>query len=91
MTAMAATRIPGTPDPWWEASALNAIETLAKTGKPFTAAHLTDLGVTDPDHPCRWGSVFAKAKALGLIRRNGFTRSRRAGRNGGYCLTWIGV
>ena len=82
--------IPGTPDPHWEAGALKAIETLANTGRPFTAADLTDMGVSEPDHPCRWGSVMAKAKALKLIRRAGFTTSRRAGRNAGYCAIWTG-
>lgn len=88
MTTAAVTRIPGTPDPYWEAGAIKAIETLAKQGRSFTAADLTDLGVDSPDHPNRWGSVFAKAKALGLIRKVGYTASRRAGRAGGVCAVW---
>lgn len=88
MTTTVSTSIPGTPDPHWEAGAIKAIETLANTGRPFTAADLTDLGVSEPDHPCRWGSVFAKAKALGLIRKTGYGPSRRAGRSGGVCATW---
>lgn len=91
MTTATETRIPGTPDPWWEAGAMKAIETLASTGRLFTAADLTDLGVDDPDHPCRWGSVFAKAKQLGLIKKAGYGPSRRAGRSGGVCARWVGA
>lgn len=88
MTAETAeTRIPGSPDPWWESSALTAIAALAKTGRPFTAA---DLEVDAPDHPCRWGSAFAKAKQLGLVRKVGYTASRRTGRKGGVCAQWQG-
>ncbi len=76
-------------DGWWEAGA--SIETLAKTGRTFTAADLTDLGVAAPDHPCRWGSVMAKAKAQGLIVKAGYGPSRRGGRNGGVCAIWTGA
>lgn len=85
------TRIPGSPDLWWEAGAMKAIETLARTGRQFTAADLTDHGVSEPDHSCRWGSVFAKAKALGLIRKVGYRPSRRAGRNYGVTAVWVGT
>lgn len=83
--------IPGTVDPWWETTALAAIETLARTGHPFTTSDLTELGVVDPDHPCRWGSIIAKAKTLGIIQRVGYGTSRRAGRNAGYCSIWTGT
>lgn len=85
------TTIPGNTDPWWEDGALKAIQTLAATGRNFTAADLTDLGVTDPDHPCRWGSVMAKAKTLGIIVRVGYGPARRTGRNGGVAAIWKGV
>jgi len=78
------------PDGWWMAGALTAIETLAKTGRQFTAADLVDMGVAEPDHPNHWGSLLAKAKSQGLIRRVGYGTSRRAGRNGGVCATWQG-
>lgn len=83
--------IPGNNDTWWQAGALKAIMSLAATGKPFTAADLEDLGVGQPDHSCRWGSVFAEAKALGLIRRVGYTASRRPSRSGGVCAVWQGA
>ena len=61
--------IPGTPDPTWESVALSAIGTLAQQGRPFTAWDVATLIHHEPDHPNRWGSVLAKAKAIGLIRR----------------------
>lgn len=80
--------IRGHPDPAWETNALLAIETLAATGTPFTAADLTLLGIDDPDHPCRWGSVMAKAKTLGLIERVGYGPSPRHSRSGGVTAIW---
>lgn len=88
---MVETTIPGNTDGWWESCALAAIETLAKSGRVFTAADLADLGVDTPDHPCRWGSVFAKAKAAGTIVRVGYAPSRTAGRRGGVCAMWFGA
>lgn len=87
---MTTTGIPGTPDPWWESGALTAIEALAKSGQPFTAADLDALGVGQPDHPCRWGSVFAKAKQLGIVRKIGYSASRRPSRSKGVCAVWTG-
>ena len=83
--------IPGNPDMWWEAGALKAVKALASTGRSFTAADLTDMGVADPDHPNRWGSLFAKAKTLGLIRKVGYEPSRRPGRDKGVCAVWVGA
>lgn len=85
------TPIPGNTDPWWEAGALKAIETLATTGRNFTAADLTDLGVAEPDHSCRWGSLFAAAKRCGIVVRVGYAPARRAGRNGGVAAIWKGA
>lgn len=77
--------LPG--DGWWEDGALRAVETLAATGRVFTAADVAEL-IPEPDHPCRWGSLFAKAQTLKLIESAGITRSRRRSRNGGYCQQW---
>lgn len=79
--------VPGNPDLWWEDGALRAIEHLAATVTSFTAYDLIGL-VDEPDHSCRWGSVFAKAKALGIIQRIGYTSSRRPGRSSGVCGVW---
>ena len=75
-------------DPWWESTALSAIEHLAANGQQFTAADLTDLGVPEPDHPARWGSVIAKAKALKIIEKAGYTTARRPSRNAGVTAVW---
>ena len=83
--------IPGTPDPTWESVALSAIGTLAQQGRPFTAWDVATLIHHEPDHPNRWGSVLAKAKAIGLIRRIGYTQSRRPGRDRGVCAVWGGM
>ena len=83
--------IPGNKDPWWHAGAMKAIQQLAATGHNFTAADLTDMGVAEPDHPCRWGSLFASAKATGVIVRVGYAPARRAGRNGGVAAIWKGA
>ena len=90
MTAQIQTGIPGNPDPWWQDSALRAIDHLAASGVEFTAADLDDLGVPQPDHPCRWGAVFSAAKSEGVIHRIGYRSSRRPGRNRGVCAVWIG-
>lgn len=78
-------------DGWWLSTARAALETLARTGLPFTANDLTELGVTDPDTPARWGSLFAAAKHGGLIRPIGYTPSPRPSRSGGVCREWVGV
>lgn len=78
-------------DEWWEDGALRALRALAATGEPFTAPDVLDRGVAEPDHPCRWGSLIAKAKQLGIIVKVGYGISRRTGRNGGVCAIWRGV
>ena len=87
-TAASLHTILGNADPSWESTALAAIETLAASGRSFTAADLAGLGVVDPDHPCRWGSVMAKAKKLGLVRRIGYRPSPRPSRSAGVCAVW---
>lgn len=80
--------IKGNSDPMWETNALLAIDTLAKIGRPFTAYDVAVVMESEPDHPCRWGSVFAKAKATKLIRKVGYSASHRPGRDGGVCAAW---
>lgn len=75
----------------WLSCAEAALSVLIRRGKPFTAADLTDLGVPDPDHSCRWGSLLAAAKARGDILPLGIAISRRPGRNSGYCRQWLGI
>ena len=80
--------VPGAPDPWHADGALRAIEHLAALGRSFDAFDVATLMGSEPDHPNHWGSVFAKAKALGLIRKVGYAPSRRPGRVGGVCAVW---
>ena len=75
----------------WRSCAEAALAVLIRSGRPFTAADLTELGVPDPDHSCRWGSLFAAAKARGDVLPLGVTISRRPGRNSGYCRQWLGI
>lgn len=70
---------------------MRAIEQLAKTGRRFQAVDVTDLGVGEPDHPNHWGSVFAKAKALGVIEKDGYAQTRRPGRNKSVSAVWRGT
>lgn len=80
----------GNPDPWWMSCALSAIGVLAAGGRQFTAADVGEL-VEPPDHPCRWGSAFARAKALRLIEKVGYRPSPRPTRDGGVCAVWVGT
>lgn len=80
--------IRGNPCPWWESLALGAIRHLAESGRPFQAHDLDELGVPAPDHPNRYGSVFAKAKRAGLIRKVGYAPSKRPRRDGGVSAVW---
>lgn len=75
----------------WLSCAEQALAVLIRRGRPFTASDLTELGVPDPDHSSRWGSLFAAAKARGDILPLGYGISRRPGRNSGYCRTWLGI
>ena len=78
-------------DPWWRSGADSAVETLARTRRPFTVDDVRDLGVNDPDHPNRWGGLFGAHSKRGLIRRTGRTLpSRHPERNGSRVPEWIG-
>lgn len=75
----------------WRDCAERAVRHLASVGAEFTADDLTEMGVPDPDHPSRWGSLFAALKAEGLIVVAGYKASTRKSRNGGVCRSWIGA
>lgn len=75
----------------WRDCAERAARHLAVTGSDFTADSLTDLGVPDPDHSCRWGSLFAALKREGVITPVGYAPSTRESRNGGVCRVWRGT
>jgi len=77
-------------DEWWTSVAMRAMRWLADNGQPFECYDLTELGVPDPDHANRWGALFRSAHTAGLIESHGYTTSRRPGRAGGLCRTWVG-
>lgn len=58
-------------DAWWWQPAMTAMRSLAGAGTTFTAEHLGMLGVTEPDDPCRVGSLFSAAYRTGLIEPSG--------------------
>lgn len=78
-------------EPSWLDCAWRAMRQLAAEGRDFTANDLTEMGVPDPDHSGRWGSLFAAAKAEGLIVPVGYQASRRRSRQGGVCRVWRGA
>jgi len=79
-------------DDWWRSEAMAAIKALAKTGRTFEAFDLVeDLGLAEPDHPCRWGGLFGAAARAGLIVSVGAKPSRRPTAAGHLCRTWRGA
>lgn len=72
---------------WWWSPAMAAVEYLADTGHRFTADHLRDLGVMDPDLDQRWGAPFATAARANVIEMAGTC----IGRRGRPIRVWIGV
>lgn len=78
-------------DAWWHSVAHRAVAWWAASGRPFDAYDVTLLGVPDPDHPARWGALFAACRAEGLITAIGYRASRRPSRSGGVCRVWVGV
>lgn len=52
-------------DPNWKATALQAIEHLANSGRVFTAFDLVELGVPEPTHANHWGAAFNLARRRG--------------------------
>lgn len=73
----------------WEADAQDALEKVARLGKPFDAFSLSEVAeLRDPPHPNQWGPLFRNAYKDGLIRPVGYHQSRRPGRSGGACRVW---
>jgi hypothetical protein len=78
-------------DDWWMAGCLEAIRTLAATGRPFQAYDLLALGLAEPERSSWWGCAFKRAKAEGVIRRAGYAPSRRPTVRGSACAEWVGA
>ncbi len=75
----------------WKAQALQAIATLAATGRRFQAHDLVRRGVPEPDHPNRWGAVFNLARRRGLITWAGYAPSNRPATKRSILRIWRGT
>ena len=78
-------------DEWWKSCADRAIDTLAATGRPFTADDIRDMGVPDPTSPRAWGARFLTASRQGRIVRVGYVPSRRASVHAHPIAQWRGA
>lgn len=78
-------------DEWWKSTAMQAVEDLAATGRPFEAYDVTELGVVDPPCSSHWGSLFHRAHSRGLIEIAGYGQSRRPSRAHGLTRLWVGT
>jgi len=74
-------------DSWWWSCASAAVETLARTGRPFTVEMLGELGVPQPDAPCRPGALISAAYRSGVIEPAGAV----IGHDGRPRRAWVGV
>jgi hypothetical protein len=77
-------------DSWWRETADRAVRQLASEGREFDVDDVRGLGVGEPDHPARWGSVFVAAAHAGLIEAVGARRSTRQARRGSLLRVWRG-
>lgn len=78
-------------DEWWRDGARRAVHALARTGREFTADDVRDFGVSEPDHPNRWGSLFLAASREGVIECVGARKSTRGPRHASLTRVWRGV
>jgi hypothetical protein len=81
------------PDGWWSDGARRALQVLAVDRGIFSADDLfaPPFALPDPPHPSHVGSLFAAARAEGIIRPVGFAASKRRSRNGGALRLWRGT
>lgn len=78
-------------DWWWRDCAERALGWLAESGIVFDAYSLTELGVPTPDHPNRWGGLFAAAVKQETIEFVAYRHSRRPSRRNSVIATWRGT
>ena len=88
-----AARVPSdTPPPAdWAADAEDAVLQLAAVPVPFGPDDVRALGVAEPDHPNRWGSVFSGLHRAGYIHPVAFVASARRARHRGLQRLWVGT
>lgn len=73
----------------WEADAREALEKVAKLGRPFDAYDLTQKAeLREPPSSAMWGSLFRLAAKDGVIRWAGARKSNRPQRRGSLVSVW---
>jgi len=73
----------------WESDAREALERVARQGKPFDAYDLTQKAeLREPPHHNMWGPVFRQAAKDGVIRWVGAHKSKRPQRRGSLVSVW---
>jgi hypothetical protein len=78
-------------EPEWGLVAMAAVVKMAATGLTFQAFDLVEIyAVPEPDHPCRWGPLLARAARDGLIVPVGAAPSRRPATARSLTRTWRG-
>lgn len=78
-------------DDWWRSCAEAAVRNLARTGRDFTADDVRALGMSEPDHPNRWGGLFRWAARAGLVEEAGARRSSTVSRKASLVRVWRGT
>jgi hypothetical protein len=80
-------------DSWWWSCAMQAVESMAATGRNFQAHDVAEeFALIDPDDPrCRWGALMGAAHRLGIVEPFGVAMSSRRTVNGSLVRTWRGV
>lgn len=78
-------------DATWRATAMQALEHLARRDGEFQAHDLIELGCPEPAHPNHWGPLLHAAKKAGLIEQAGVAMSKRPETRGSLVRTWRGV
>lgn len=73
----------------WRPKAEAALDTLIRSGHPFTADDLRALVDEQPNHPNQVGSLFTAAARRGEIRKMGYRQSHVKSRQAGTQDLWI--
>ncbi len=76
---------------WWD-GAMRAVETMAATGRQFSAYDVAEaFGLPDPDHPNRWGALLSCAARAEVVECVGAAPSRRPSVEGSLARVWRGT
>jgi hypothetical protein len=80
-------------DSWWWSYAMQAVESMAATGRVFQMHQVADeYSLQDPDNPrARWAALAAAAHRLGIIAPVGVTESTRPTAARSLVRTWVGA